>query len=225
MKVWSLDYVNRHYFPQHFKLLCLSSWNVRSVEEELLGNAIRIVKVFWCLLTMLEPMVILILTVPLRILQCFAASLSLWGRWPWPLLGCFAQRRENEKTTTHKTKKNSIFPPSLAAPGICWRVPGYSMYFASSFDQDWLAWFQRHRNLIWIILNPCTEAHEAFHGELECAAILSGWLFRQPWAQKSLSTCPIAFASSWSIDEACVCSGLLEVSRLAQNHIFSSFVF
>ena len=116
MKVWSLDYVNRHYFPQHFKLLCLSSWNVRSVEEELLGNAIRIVKVFWCLLTMLEPMVILILTVPLRILQCFAASLSLWGRWPWPLLGCFAQRRENEKTTTHKTKKSPSFPLVLLHP-------------------------------------------------------------------------------------------------------------
>ena len=72
-------------------------------------------------------------------------------------------------------------------------------------------------------LNPCSEAHEAFHGELECAAILSGWLFRQPWAQKSLSMCPIVFASSRSIDEAFVCSGLLEISRFAQNHIFPVF--
>ena len=30
------------------------------------------------------------------------------------------------------------------------------------------------------------KAHEAFHCELECCAILSGYLVRQRWAQKSL---------------------------------------
>ena len=30
------------------------------------------------------------------------------------------------------------------------------------------------------------KAHEAFHCELECCAILSGYLVRQQWAQKSL---------------------------------------